>query len=155
MVSSGKTATYECHVKVIYVETKEVNKKGNPITRRVEHRKMYLHDAGTFLDSGEYRIVQKGSGKVKPATYTISVIPRIPQSIWTNPSGKCEVWYKLAPDIYYDDGSVERPYKRTDDPPMNEAAILGWLTSRLGAERAKIALYELQTCEPEPKAEAA
>lgn len=155
MVKSGKPVTWEVEVKRFFVETKERNKKGNAISVPITHRKMFVHDSGTFMDSGEYRIVQKGSGKYKTPTYTIAVIPRIPQSIWTNPSGKCETWYKLAPDVHYDDGSVERPYKRTDDKPMDEAGILAWLTARMGPEMAKVALFILQTQEPESQREAA
>lgn len=139
---------YTVEVKVIYVPGKEKKKNGEPKLMRVEHRKMFLKDKSAFLDSGDYRIVHR-KGK-----YTISVIPRIAQPCWSNPSGKYAAWYKTPPNVHYDDGSVERPYKRTDDPAMDEAGILSWLAGRLGLTMAKIALETLLTQEPE-QAEAA
>lgn len=78
----------EC--KVFFVESKtRFTKGGKPVTMRIEQRKLFLIDPNaTGNDSGDYRIV------VKNGKYTISRIPLIPQTIWNNPSGKVEMWYK-------------------------------------------------------------
>lgn len=138
-------ATWNVQVKKIYVASGKVNKKGNDVLIPVIHRKLYVKDFKPFMDSGEYRIV------VKKGKYTISVIPRIAQSCWTNPTGEVAVWYKLAPDEMDSEGNTIRPYKRTDDKPMNETQILRWLTFKLGVTEAKRALDELLTAMPEQK----
>ena len=136
-------ATWNVQVKKIYVASGKVNKKGNDVLIPVIHRKLYLKDAKAFMDSGEYRVVAK-KGK-----FTISVIPRIPQSCWTNPTGQIAIWYTLAPNELDDEGNIIRPYRRTDDKAMDETQILRWLTFRMGESEAKRALNELLTAMPE------
>jgi len=142
---AGKPVNYRVECKQFFVESKtKVTKKGKPLVQRVEQRKMFIVDHNAVgADSGQYRIF------VKNGRFTIAVIPTIPQSIWNNPSGRCEMWYKIPADVEYDDGTVERPYKRTNDPAMDEAGILRWLTFRMGANLARFALAELQEAEPE------
>lgn len=139
----AKVVTWSVAVKVFFVESKERTKKGKPKSIRVESRKLFLLDPNAFLDSGDYRIV------LRKGKYTISVIPRKEQPPWSNPSRKYETWYIKAEDTHYDDGSVERPFKRTDDKPMDSAGILRWLTARMGVQQAQAALFALQTAEPE------
>jgi hypothetical protein len=136
---------WNVEVKRFYLETNKVNKKGKPVIIPITHRKLYVK-IDSVVDSGDYRIC------LKKEKYTISIIPRIPQSCWTNPNGKIEIWYKIPSDKVwvYDDGTttIERPYKRTNDKPMTEKEILFWLKSKIGNE-AIIALQTLQTQEPE------
>jgi len=136
-------ATWTVEVKRFYLDTGKKNKKGNPILRPITHRKMLLKTM-PVLDSGDYRIVTKKN------KFTISVIPRIKQPCWTNPNGTYEAWYTLAPDVAMDDGSIVRPFVRTDDKAMNEAGILRWLGFQLGND-ARFALDTLLTAEPEKK----
>lgn len=146
----AKIVTYRAECKVFFVESKkERTKKGKPKSIRVESRKLFVLDPNAFLDSGDYRIV------LRKGRYTISVIPRKEQPPWSNPSRRYETWYIKAADTLYDDGTVERPFKRTDDKPMDEAGILRWLTARMGAKQAEAALWALQNCEPEALAAAA
>jgi hypothetical protein len=140
----AKIVTWSVAVKVFFVEsTKKFRKNGKPVSMRVESRKMFLLDPNALFDSGDYRIV------LRKGLYTISVIPRKAQPYWSNPSRKAETWYIKAADTHYDDGSVERPFKRTDDKPMDSAAILRWLAARMGQAQAEQALFALQTAEPE------
>jgi hypothetical protein len=134
-----KMATWNVVVNRFFVETAEVNKKGNHVSVPVTHRKLFVLDPKSLFDSGDYRIV------VKKGKYTISVIPRHIQPYIDNPSGKMETWYKLEPNK----PNGERPYKRTDDPAMNQAEITRWLSFRLGKEEAERAIHELLTAEPQ------
>lgn len=53
-------------------------------------------------------------------------------------------------NIEYDDGTIERPFKRTDDPATDEAGILRWLTFKMGSlQQAKIAVETLLTQAPD------
>lgn len=149
----SKVCRHSVEVKVFYVESKtKKTKKGKPETMRIVHRKLLLVDPNAMFDSGDYRIVAKTS-KMKPTKYTISVITRKAQSIWTNPTGKPDVWHKLDPDTFEQDenGVVTRvrPFKRTDDAPMNDAGILRWLTTRMGLQQALRALDTLLTQAPD------
>ena len=130
-------ATYQIEVKRFFVDSGKCNKKGNALLIPITHRKMYIQTK-PFLDCGKYRIVYK------KGLYTISTFPKKEQPWWTNPKGVAEVWY-----------SYSKEYARTDDKPMNEEAITKWLSVRIGAEKARIALYELKNNEPEAAAEAA
>lgn len=137
---------FHVEVKVFFVESKtRFAKKGKPVVMRIEQRKLFLIDPNaTGSDSGDYRIV------VKKGKYTISRIPLIPQTIWNNPSGKVEMWYKKPANIEYDDGTIERPFKRTDDPATDEDGILRWLTFKMGSlQHARIALETLLTQKPD------
>jgi hypothetical protein len=145
-------ATWKPEVKQFFVASKtKKTKKGKPVMFPVTHRKLYVLDKTAFMDSGDYRIVMKTETSdnngvvVKTDKFTISVIPRIAQSCWTNPTGKCETWYTYPPDKA--DGS--RPYKRTDDKPMTYDQILAWLTAHLGKAQAELALFTMLTATPE------
>jgi hypothetical protein len=152
-------ATYTVDVKRYFIETKETNTKGNPVSVPITIRKMFVVDPKPITDSGFYRIVYRarnqyhtttivgprgGKKKVRTVigrevTYSLSALPRIPQSIWTNPSGRCESWY-----------TVGKEYSRKDmGPAMTEAEFLRWLTHRMGEAQAKIALHTLLTAEPD------
>ena len=139
---------FSVEVKVIFVESKRLTKKGKPEMMRIELRKMFLIDPNPLLlDSGDYRIFKKGD------VFTISVIEQTVESCWTNPTGKVETWYKKKPDwLEVDqDGVVHtcRPFKRTPDKAMDEAGLLVWLTHRMGQQGARVALETLLTQEPE------
>ena len=108
----------------------------------------FLKDANALFDSGDYRIVARKRGG--EWMFTTAVIPRIAQNYWNNPSGKPGVWYKLKSDEVTDEGTIIRPFVRTDDKPMNEAQILKWLSQRMGgSQQARIALESLLAAEPE------
>ncbi len=146
------------------VNTKSIidgtDEKGKPAKVMVFHYRLFVTDHKPSFDSGDYRIVMqrrklKGWTKQNPIYYfqfTLSVIPRVPQSPWTNPSGKAEVWYKIAPDRQEVDSEGQeitvRPYKRTDDKPWTREECLRWLKFKLG-DRAAEALYALENTPPE------
>lgn len=146
-------ARYHVTCKVCYVETNEVTKKGKAKLAPIYHRHLYLIDPKPLFanESGDYRIVVKGP--VDARRYTISQIPMIEQSCWTNPNGKCETWYIKAKDYLEQDeeGNVYtvRPFVRTKDKAMDEAGIIRWLSYRLGLQGAKVAVEQLLTAEPE------
>jgi hypothetical protein len=160
MVATPKfPCTWTVDVKRFFIETAEKNGKGNAVSVPVTIRKMFVTDPRPITDSGHYRIVlrnrntydtrvvvgPRGGRKTvrtvigRETTYSLSALPRIPQSIWTNPSGRAESWYKVGTE-----------YKRTDDKPFTEAEFLRWLTVRMGEAQAKLALLTLQTQEPTP-----
>ena len=160
MVATRTFGTWTVDVKRFFIETKETNSKGNAVSVPVTIRKMFVVDPRPITDSGHYRIVlrnrntydtkvivgPRGGRKTvrtvigRETTYSLSALPRIPQSIWTNPSGRCESWYKVGTE-----------YSRKDcGPAMTEAEFLRWLTFILGEQQAKLALLTLQTQEPTP-----
>ena len=135
---------YKVEVKRSFVEsTKEFTKSGRPKTFRITHRKVLLTDPNPIGDSGHYRIVCRGG------RFTLSVLPRIRNSCWTNPSGKVEAWYTPAADRTNGKGESVSPYIRTNDPPMTGIELLRWLTLRFGPERANEIFDRLMSAEPE------
>lgn len=114
--------SYTIEIKKIYVEIEELNKKGDPKKIPVFLRKMFLSVNNSIGDSGKYKIFARGK------KYTISVVPRIRQSIWKHPSGKPGVWYTLPEGVY----------KRTDDKPMDSIAFGDWLFRRIGQSSVKL-----------------
>ena len=122
--------TYQVEVKRYFVETGQLNKKGNPIRIPVTIRKMYLY--GNFIGTKQYRVVR--TQKRGTLSYTLSAIP-----------DKKELWptLKLVPQ-------AEPKYKM--ERRMNEKEFLGWLSAIL-KDRAALAFIEL--CESEPVREAA
>jgi hypothetical protein len=135
--------TWNVEVKRFYIPSKtKRTKKGKPVLVPVTIRKMFVVDKNPITDSGFYRIVRLDRrGEV---TFSLSALPRIPQLIWANPSGKCEEWFKVGAD-----------YKRTDDKPMNRVQVLRWLAVRMGLEQATMAVQALETQEPEVMSKAA
>ena len=134
--------SYKVEVKRFYIESKtQFTKKGNPVVIPVTIRKMFVTETNPILGSGLSRIVQlTRNGET---TYSLSVIPAIPQSIWANPSGKTEPWFKLGKD-----------YKR-DGKPMNKVEFLHWLKVRFGLETAQKAFDALETAQPDNLKDAA
>lgn len=125
--------SWNVEVKRYFVETKEVNKKGNPIMRPITHRKMFVIDPCPITDSGLYRVVVvRRHGET---TYSISALPRIAQPWWTHPQGLNKTWYKIGEE-----------YKRIER--LDETQFLHWLKVRMGEGMAKIALETLMTAEP-------
>lgn len=148
-------ARWHATCKVCYVETNEVTKKGKPVLAPIFHRHLFVNNPKPLFDSdsGEYRIVQRGGMKT-PAKYTVSIIPQVKQSIWTNPNGQIAAWFKKAPDWLEQDEEgnviVCRPWKRTDDKVTDEDGIIRWLSQHgLTQQEAKIAIETLKTMEPE------
>jgi hypothetical protein len=153
-----KMSAWHVTVKRVFIETKELTKKGESVRKPIDHRHLYLVDADAIGDSGDYRInlrINKAAGTKK---YTISVIPQIRQSIWSNPKGIAAVWFKKAEDFQEQDEDgqnvvIVRPFKRTADKPItSDEAMLRWLSAHMGEDEAKKALCVLNTAEPMKKA---
>lgn len=122
-------------LKIVYIYPEITLPSGDKQTIRCTQRTMFVTDPNAFLDSGNHRIfvVKRGND---PLGYSLSTIPRVEQSKWTNPDGVVAPWYK--------DGDK---YKR-DGKTLSEKDFLQWLTVRLGAEEAGRALHMLLTEEP-------
>lgn len=145
-----KTGTWRAKVVTVYTETKQKTKKGKPILAPVVQRTLYVNMPEVH-DSGKYRIFAYTRGGY--TTYTLAIVPRIPQNIFHHPSGKPGVWYKLPERLE----NGEYPYERDDEtrrlnPAMTEQELLAWLRPRLGEQQAKIALEAFLHGQPEKQA---
>lgn len=130
----------ECKVYFIPDKVKRT-KSGKPVMICVESRKLLVIDSNAITDSGDYRIV------LRRDRYTVSVIPRQATQWWISSTRKTE-WVK-TPDSILEDGTIIRPFVRTNDPPMNRQAMTKWLACRFGKARAVVMLDALDTAEPE------
>ncbi len=149
--------TYSVECKRYFIESLDKATK-KTVSIPVTIRKMYVVDPCPITTSGCYRIVQRkvnqysetvtvgprGGRKTKrevissEITYSLSALPRIPQSIWENPSGRAESWYKVG----------EEYSRKGMGPAMTEAEFLRWLSCLLGTVEATKALNALLTAEP-------
>ena len=129
--------TWKVEVKRFYIQNTKAKRNKNvelpmiPVTVR----KILLNEDRPCVNSGQMRIVRtQRNGDV---SFTVSELPRIAQSIWNNPSGKCETWYIIG-----------EKWVRTDDKSMNRDQIIAWLRKRIG-NQAEQAIAEMETAEPE------
>jgi hypothetical protein len=130
-----KAYKYNVVVTRSFIETKELNGKGNPKSIAVTYRKMFL-DAISPVPGlhTKYRAVQtKRNGEVK---YSISYIP-VP---------KKEKWD--ANILKLDNTPVEEVWKREES--LTEVQFKDWLAKRLGDE-AGLAFITLLATEPEQR----
>lgn len=131
-----KSYNYKVVVTRSFVETGELNSKGNPKTMAVTYRKMFL-DAITPLPGlhTKYRAVQtKRNGEIK---YSISYIPKPKKALWE------------ANTLKLNNTPVEENWKREES--LTEVQFKQWLTQRLG-DQAGLAFITLLATEPEQAA---
>lgn len=145
-----KTGTWRAKVVRIYIDTKKVSKNGKPIRKPVTQRTLYI-DTAAVVDSGKYRIFACNRGG--HTSYTLAIVPRLPQNIYHNPSGRPGVWYKLPDRLE----NGEYPYERDDEtrrrhPGKNEQELREWLAKYLGEQQARIACEAFLNGQPESEA---
>jgi hypothetical protein len=131
-VAISETWAYKLDITVSYIETDEVNSKGNPKTRRITHRRMYLDALSTVWGARKYRIVRCFRKGI--ARYSIAHIPEPKKELWLT--------LKLVPD-------PEPTWKRLE--VFSEEDFLKWLKSKLG-NQADAAKFRLDNDPPMKKA---
>lgn len=120
---------YPWRVDVKRTYVKVLNKaSGKRETRPVNLVTLYLSDPKAVTDSGHYRIslVRRRAGDL----YCVSALPKIEQSIWTNPSGAVAHWHTLGEE-----------YRKLETLP-NLPALKRWLAVRVGRLRAYLILRD-------------
>src|SRR5690242_6844388 len=131
-----KAYNYKVVVTRSFVETGELNSKGNPKTMAVTYRKMFLTAISPLPGlHTQYRAVQtKRNGDIR---YSISYMPKPKKALWE------------ANTLKLNNTPVEENWKREES--LTEAQFKVWLAKRVGDE-AGLAFITLLATEPEAAA---